>query len=297
MMFPMPKQASKSAAKKRPSAARPVKAPKLGQNFLADSSAARKIVEALGDIANAIVIEIGPGRGAITRLLAERAGRLIAIEYDRQLAAMLSMELTKHKNLEVIEADVLSVDFHALLRGKDPRTPVRVVGNLPYYITSDILLKLFAASIFPAASGGGFIEQIVVMVQKEVADRLAAKPGTRDYGLLSATAQMHGEVKRLLTLPPAAFAPAPKVHSSVVEIRIAPKFSELGVDARGFDRFLKLVFAQKRKTIFNNLRVEFDEKIARNALEEADISPSARAETLTLKQMAKLYRNLSPAEG
>src|SRR5947209_4284084 len=140
-------------------------------------------------------------------------------------------------------------------------------------------------------------ESSLVMVQKEVADRLSASPGTRDYGLLSATAQMHGSVRQLFTLPPEAFDPPPTVYSAVVQIRVAPRFAELGVDATGFDKFLKLVFAQKRKTILNNLRNEFEEAFAKDGLEEADIAPSARAETLTLEQMANLYRNLSPAEG
>lgn len=269
-------------------AARP---PKLGQNFINDAASAKKIVDALGDVSNSIVIEIGPGRGAITKLLQARTGKLIAIEYDRKLSALLKYDLLNAKNFELIEADVLTVDFNALLRGKDPATPVRVVGNLPYYITSDILLKLFAASV------SGTFEQLVVMVQKEVADRLAAAPGSRDYGLLSATAQMHARVRRLFVLPPGAFSPAPKVHSAVVEMRIAPRFAELGVDALGFDRFLKLLFAQKRKTILNNLKNQYDEPFSRNALEEAKIAASARAETLSLEKMAKLYRNLSPAEG
>ncbi len=263
-------------------------APKLGQNFLSDATAARRIVEALGDISKAIIIEIGPGRGVLTKLLQPHAGKLVAIEYDRQLAALLQLDF-HGKKIEILQADILSVDMPALLRGKDPHTPVRVVGNLPYYITSDILLKFFASA--------HLLDQLVIMVQKEVADRLAAAPGSRDYGLLSATAQMRARVRNLFTLPPGAFNPSPKVHSSVVDLRIAPRFAELGVDAAGFDRFLKLIFAQKRKTIFNNLRNGFEPPVARNALEEARIAPSARAESLTLEQMAKLYRNLSPAEG
>ncbi len=276
---------------KQAGAVKPQKKPKLGQNFLVDASAAGKILELLGDVSGAIVIEIGPGKGAMTRGLLERAGRLVAIEYDRQLAAMLKYEFLNEPKLEVIEADVLTVDFQALLRGKDPQVPVRVVGNLPYYITSDILLKLYAAAV------GGLIQQIVVMVQKEVAERITAAPGSRDYGLLSATTQMHARVRQVLTLPPGAFEPSPKVHSAVVDMRVAPRFAELGVDARGFDAFLKLVFGQKRKTILNNLRNGYPEELARDALEEAGVKASARAEGLTLEQMAKIYRNVSPAEG
>lgn len=269
--------------------ARLTRPPKLGQNFLADANIAGKIVDALGDVSRAIVLEIGPGKGALTKALQARAQKLIAIEYDRQIAAMLQLEMCGKDNVEIVQADIRNVDLRALLRGVPEQTPVRAIGNLPYYITSDILLKLFeTADLF---------ESIVVMVQKEVADRLAAIPGSRDFGLLSATAQMHGKVRSLFTVPPGAFSPPPKVHSAVVEIRFAPRFAELGVDATGFDKFLKLVFAQKRKTILNNLRTEYDEAFARNGLEEATIEPSSRAETLSLEQMAKLYRNLSPAEG
>ncbi|MBV9669916.1 MAG: ribosomal RNA small subunit methyltransferase A [Acidobacteriales bacterium] len=269
--------------------ARLTRPPKLGQNFLNDTAASRKIVDALGDVSRSIVIEIGPGKGAMTRLLQERASKLIAIEYDRQLAAMLQLDFCGKNNIEIVQADIRDVDLRALLRGIDREEPVRVVGNLPYYITSDILLKLLGAS--------DLFTLIVVMVQKEVADRLAASPGSRDYGLLSATAQMHGSVRKLFELPPTSFTPPPQVHSAVVEIRIAPRFPALGVDATGFDAFLKLAFAHKRKTIMNNLRAKYGEPLSRNALEEADIKPAARAESLTLEQMAALYRQLSPAEG
>lgn len=271
----------------------PAKKPKLGQNFLADQAAMRRIVEALGDISQTTVIEIGPGRGALTDLLAVRAGRLIAVELDRVLAAQLRMRYAKLPNVEVIEADILKVDIATMigkrpgpLRDLRPTEPLkaRFVGNLPYYITSDILLRLFQHH--------RCIETIVVMMQLEVAERLAARPGGREYGLLSATAQLHGDVEMLFKLPPGAFNPPPKVHSAVVRMHLAPRFDELQVDPAGFDSFLKQVFAQKRKTLHNNLREHYDEKLVKEAMSEAKVRSDARAEALSLEKMAQIYRVL-----
>jgi 16S rRNA (adenine1518-N6/adenine1519-N6)-dimethyltransferase len=267
--------------------------PKLGQHFLASESAARRIVEELGDISESTVIEIGPGRGALTALLAQRARRLIAIELDRVLAAQLRMQFAQTPNLEVIEGDVLSIDFDTIL-GPRPGfqrpgltvEPERahVVGNLPYYITSDILLHLFTYR--------RHFSSLVIMVQKEVADRLAAKPGTSEYGLLSATAQLYARVEKLFTLPPGAFAPPPKVHSTVVRLTIEPRLEKLLVPEAGFIQFLKLSFGQKRKTLWNNLKEEHDAGALKAALAETGIKPTVRAEALSLERSAALFRAL-----
>jgi 16S rRNA (adenine1518-N6/adenine1519-N6)-dimethyltransferase len=163
-----------------------------------------------------------------------------------------------------------------------------VVGNLPYYITSDILLRLLTER--------DYFDRIVIMVQLEVADRLAAVPGTRDYGLLSATAQLSGRVEKLFTLPPGAFSPPPEVDSAVLRIDIAPRFAELQVDEHGFIEFLKRSFAQKRKMLSSNLRQHFNPAVLRKALPAAGIEPGARAETVPLEQMAALYRELKGSE-
>ncbi len=266
------------------------KKPKLGQNFLVDRSAMQRIVDALGDISQSTVMEIGPGRGALTDFLAVRAGRLIAVELDRVLSAQLRMRYARLPNVEVMEADILKTDIATLvgkrpgpLRDLRPTEPIRakVVGNLPYYITSDILLALFASH--------RSIERIVVMVQLEVAERLAAKPGGSDYGLLSATAQLYGSVEKLFKLPPGAFSPPPKVHSAVVRVTIAPRFAELGVDESGFFQFLRLMFGQKRKTLFNNLRDSYDGAIVKQALASAKLRPDVRAEALSIEQTATVY--------
>ena len=267
--------------------------PKLGQNFLADSRAAKKIVAALEEIAQTLVVEIGPGKGALTETLATRAGRLIAIELDHRLAAELRYKYSRHANVEILEGDVLRIDFRTVLNRTigplndlRPNKPsrARVIGNLPYYITSDILLRLFE-----------FHDQfdvIVIMVQREVAERIAAAPGSRDYGLLSATTQLYGEVEKLFTLPPGAFSPPPKVHSSVLRLRIAPRFAELQVPPREFIDFLKVAFAMKRKTLLNNLKKTYADARIRSALKEANIRADVRAEALPLDKTAMVFRYL-----
>ena len=253
--------------------------PKLGQNFLVDPTAGVAVVDALGDISRDTVIEIGPGSGALTQILASRAHRIITIELDRELAARLRSEFPA---IEVIEADVLTIDIGAL--GMPPEK-LHVVGNLPYYITSPILLHLFEYS--------GSIANAVLMMQREVADRVAASPGSRDYGLLSATAQLYASIERVLTLPPTAFMPPPEVHSTVLRFTMRSRFAELDVAPEAFLPFLRQSFAQKRKTLGRNLRAaSFDARTVVEALKKAEIPPTARAEELSLERMAALWRAL-----
>src|SRR5260221_3884034 len=269
------------------------KKPRLGQNFLDDSSAAERIVDALGDVSQTVTVEIGPGRGALTQVLARRAGRLIAIELDRMLATQLRFSFSRWPHVEIIEADVLKLDFRTVLNRTigplndlRPLKPsrARVVGNLPYYITSDILLRLFE-----------FHEQfdvIVIMVQREVADRIAAHPGTRDYGMLAATAQLYTTVENLFTLPPEAFLPPPKVHSSVLRMTVAPRFAELQIKPAEFIGFLRTAFAMKRKTLLNNLKKDYREEIIRSSLKDAGVRADVRAEALPLETSAQVFRQL-----
>ena len=163
--------------------------PKFGQNFLVDDAARHAIVDALGDIGKRTVIEIGPGHGAITEILAGRCHRLIALELDRALAAELTFRFRDQPQVQIVEGDVLKTDFRALVPEGETAD---VIGNLPYYITSDILLQLFAAG------SAGLVARAVLMMQREVADRVSAAPGVRDYGLLSATAQMNAQVEQPL---------------------------------------------------------------------------------------------------
>jgi 16S rRNA (adenine1518-N6/adenine1519-N6)-dimethyltransferase len=280
----VPKVAAAPASRKKP---------KLGQHFLVDGVAALRIVEALGDISKCTVLEIGPGRGALTALLARRARRLIAVETDRVLAAQLRMAYGLVQNVEIIEGDILAIDLDAIFGPKpgttrpglnQPSEIVRVVANIPYFITSDILLRLFQYR--------KYFETLVLMVQREVASRLVAKPGS-EYGLLSATAQLYAQVENLFTLPPTAFDPPPKVYSSVVRLMMAPRFDDLRVPEKGFVDFLKHAFAQKRKTLWNNLKPVYPEAALKAALAKAKVKPTVRAEALSLDDSAAVYRGLT----
>lgn len=272
--------------------------PKLGQHFLRDESAAQKIVEALGDVSQKTVLEIGPGTGVLTRRLVARARRVIAIEFDKVLAAQLRMHFALAPNIEIIEGDVLAIDLDTIFGPKPGNSrpgleyspkPAHLVGNLPYYITSDILLRLFEYR--------RYFDTLVLMVQREVADRIAAKPGSSDYGLLSATAQLYTKVEKLFTLAPGAFDPPPKVHSTVLRLTIAPRLEQLRVAEDHFIDFLKLSFGQKRKTLWNNLKLEYEPATLKAALEKAGVKPNIRAEALPLEKTAALFRALSSQNG
>ncbi|MGA2887085.1 MAG: 16S rRNA (adenine(1518)-N(6)/adenine(1519)-N(6))-dimethyltransferase RsmA [Terracidiphilus sp.] len=259
--------------------------PKLGQHFLNDSQAIQRIASSIGDLARRTVVEIGPGRGAITGALADRAAHVLAIELDAQLAARLRAEFPPER-VTVLEQDVLSFNFdEARAKFAETDEPLLVVGNLPYSITSPILLKL--------AANYQALDRAVLMVQREVADRVVAPPGSRDYGLLSVTVQMYGPAERLFTLPPAAFAPPPDVHSTVFRWRFAPRFKELGIEEGGFLRFVRQCFAQKRKTLANNLRAAgIPPETVAVALNQTAVAPQARAEALSAEKFATLWRSL-----
>jgi 16S rRNA (adenine1518-N6/adenine1519-N6)-dimethyltransferase len=266
--------------------------PKLGQNFLVDSEAIQRIAASIGDLSGRTVVEIGPGRGAITAALAARAARVLAVELDPLLAAALRVEylLDATARVTVINEDALRFDFEkarADFAAASAAAGERllVVGNLPYGITSQILLKL--------AASHAALDRAVLMVQREVADRVTAQPGSRDYGLLSVTVQLYGPAQSLFTLPPAAFSPPPDVYSTVFRWRFAPRFDELGVEEASFLRFVRTAFAQKRKTLANNLRAAgVPPASVAAALDKAAIDPMARAEALSIESFAALWRFL-----
>jgi 16S rRNA (adenine1518-N6/adenine1519-N6)-dimethyltransferase len=268
--------------------------PKLGQNFLVDTEAIQRIAASIGDLTGRTVVEIGPGRGAITATLAARAAHVLAIELDHDLALHLRVQFASDR-VTVVEQDVLDFDFEkarADFAAASAAAGERllVIGNLPYGITSPILLKL--------AASHAALDRAVLMVQREVADRVVAQPGSRDYGLLSVTVQMHGPAQRLFTLPPSAFSPPPEVHSTVFRWRFAPRFAELGVEEATFLRFVRLCFAQKRKTLANNLRAAAIPPAAvAESLAEAGLSPLDRAEALSMESFAALWRCLEAKGG
>jgi 16S rRNA (adenine1518-N6/adenine1519-N6)-dimethyltransferase len=216
------------------------------------------------------VVEIGPGKGALTAHLLERADRVMAIEIDPILVQYLRAKFRGNERLELIEADVLKVDLGQW-------GPAAIAGNLPYYITSPILTKALAL-------GEGLL-RAVFLVQKEVADRLGAAPGSRDYGYLTVATQFLADVEYLFTVPPAAFRPVPKVESAVV--RLTPRREAPAVDRAAFLRFVSQAFQHKRKTLRNNLLEQYDRAVL-DALPEGKL----RAEQMSIDALAELYRRL-----
>jgi 16S rRNA (adenine1518-N6/adenine1519-N6)-dimethyltransferase len=256
---------------------------RLGQHFLASEGYRKRILDALHLTGHETVLEIGPGKGALTDMLAERAGKLVAVEIDPVLAAQMKERYAQNPKVEIVQGDILTVSLGGFT------SPVRVLGNLPYYITSPILLRLFEhARLF---------DQIVVMVQQEVAERIAAKPGSRDYSLLTVTAAYYTASDKpprlLFTIPPGAFNPPPRVYSAVVGMRIAPRNIE---GEAGFFHMAKASFAQKRKTLLNNLKPLYGLEEVRSAMAETKLAPSARAEELSVEELIALFLALgSPA--
>jgi 16S rRNA (adenine1518-N6/adenine1519-N6)-dimethyltransferase len=229
-----------------------------------------------------VFLEIGPGRGALTSPLATRIARVIAVEIDRDLAAALPARVPP--NVRVIEGDFLRVDVEAALRGE--RLPVRVIGNLPYNVSSPILFRLL-----DMAAEGRTFQDATLMLQKEVVDRLTATPGTRDYGALAIQVALVADVERLLTLPPGAFRPPPKVTSAVVRLRFRPAAADVG-NMQTFERVVRGIFLQRRKTLLNALRPVADSmgRASGEVLERAGVDPVRRPETLTLAEIARLCR-------
>ncbi len=261
---------------------------RFAQHFLEPAWVA-KVIKAVEAKPDENILEIGPGRAAITRPLADQCGRLLAIEVDRDLAA--DLEATRPANVTVMVGDVLEIDLAAALSGwlgapLGPAHPVRVVGNLPYNISSPILFSLLELA---AATGG--VRDAILMLQREVADRLVAKVGTGDYGVLTVLTGVHADVTRLLSLPPGAFRPAPQVHSAVVRLAFRPPTVDVP-DMAGFVRMVRTMFTQRRKTLSNALKPFGQERSVApaDALAAAGVDGRRRPETLNMGEMAALFR-------
>jgi 16S rRNA (adenine1518-N6/adenine1519-N6)-dimethyltransferase len=254
---------------------------RFGQHFL-EAAWVAKLIDALNTDPGDTFLEIGPGRGALTKPLIPRVRKVVAVEIDRDLAAELRR--SEDPRLRVVEGDFLEIDLDDALAGEP--LPVRVVGNLPYNVSSPILFKLLAAQ-----DGGRRFGDATLMLQREVSDRLTARPGTGDYGALAIQVALHADVTRLLTLPPGAFRPPPKVTSAVVRLRFRPPAADVG-DAAVFERVVRGVFLQRRKTLANALKPVADSfgRSAPQLLDTAGIDGSRRPETLHLEEMARLAR-------
>jgi 16S rRNA (adenine1518-N6/adenine1519-N6)-dimethyltransferase len=275
----MPRTNSAGAGSRRPPGLRAKK--RFGQHFL-ESAWVNKLINAVGPSADDTFLEIGPGRGALTKVLANRVRRVVAVEIDRDLAASLPDQVPA--NVRVIEGDFLHVDLEAALTGED--IPLRVIGNLPYNVASPILFALL-----DAADEGRRFSDATLMLQKEVADRLVATAGTADYGALAIQVSLMASVDRILTLPPGAFRPPPKVTSAVVRLRFHAPSEQVG-DRATFERVVRGVFLQRRKTLLNALKPVADSfsRSAAEVIEQAAVDPTKRPEALTLAEMARLAR-------
>jgi 16S rRNA (adenine1518-N6/adenine1519-N6)-dimethyltransferase len=253
---------------------------RLGQNFLVDEAHARRIVNALAPRAGETVVEIGPGRGALTSLLVESGARVVAVEFDRELEPMLRGRFGGRENFELVEADALEVDFCSAIR---PAASARVVANLPYNISTAILQRLVAQR--------RCVTEMVLMLQREVVERITAPPGSTERGYLSVLVEAFCEAEPLFDVPPGAFRPVPKVWSTVARLRVREDALP-GADDPLLWRVVSAGFAQRRKTIRNNLRSAPSELRAlvgsaggaSLALEAAGVGPQRRAETLTLDE-------------
>jgi 16S rRNA (adenine1518-N6/adenine1519-N6)-dimethyltransferase len=256
--------------------AKPYKQPfakrSFGQNFLVDQNVVQKIIRALDVQPEDTIVEIGSGRGALTETLVEKAGRVIAIELDRDLIPVLTARFGVFKNFELVAVDALDADFGKMIGSEEP---VKLVANLPYNISTAILQKL--------SDQRQHFSELILMFQKEVVDRITARPGHKERGFLSVLVEASFESEKLFDVPGKAFRPVPKVMSSVV--RLTPKPSILSDEAH-FRKVVSRGFLQKRKTIFNNFKSEFDD--AQSVLQAAGIDPGRRAETLDLQEWIRL---------
>jgi 16S rRNA (adenine1518-N6/adenine1519-N6)-dimethyltransferase len=252
----------------------------LGQHFLEDRRILERIVDALDPNASDTVIEIGPGRGSLTEALVPRVGRLVLVEYDRALAARLRERYARTPSVSIVEADVLEVSLASLAEG-----PFKLIGNVPYYITTPILFHALEA---PRAA------RIVLLVQREVADRIAAAPGSKTYGALSVNVQAVATARIAFRVAPGSFNPPPKVESAVVVIEPRPDPVVNAPDEDSFRRFVQDAFGMRRKQMRRVVRAiaSLDAETADGALERASIEPSVRPETLSPADFARLRREL-----
>ena len=257
---------------------------KFGQNFLIDTHVLEKIISAAGITKNDCVLEIGPGIGTMTQYLAENAGHVVAVEIDRNLIPILKETLADYDNVTVINEDILRVDIKALAEEYNGGKPIKVVANLPYYITTPIIMGLFESGV-P-------IDNITVMVQKEVADRMKEGPGSKDYGALSLAVQYYAKPEIIANVPPNCFIPRPNVGSAVIRLT---RHKEMPVEVKDPILMFKIIrasFNQRRKTLQNGLgnapELPYTKEQIAAAIAEMGLTPTIRGEALSLAQFAQL---------
>ena len=257
---------------------------KFGQNFLIDTHVLEKIISAAGITKNDCVLEIGPGIGTMTQYLAENAGHVVAVEIDRNLIPILKETLADYDNVTVINEDILRVDIKALAEEYNGGKPIKVVANLPYYITTPIIMGLFESGV-P-------IDNITVMVQKEVADRMKEGPGSKDYGALSLAVQYYAEPEIVANVPPNCFIPRPNVGSAVIRLTRHKEMPVAVKDPALMFKIIRASFNQRRKTLQNGLgnasELPYTKEQIAAAIAEMGLTPTIRGEALSLAQFAQL---------
>ena len=265
---------------------------KFGQNFLIDTHVLDKIIDASGVTEDDFVLEIGPGIGTMTQYLCENAREVAAVEIDKNLIPILADTLSAYDNVEVINDDILKVDINKLAEEKNGGKPIKVVANLPYYITTPIIMGLFESHV-P-------VESITVMVQKEVADRMQVGPGTKDYGALSLAVQYYAKPYIVANVPPNCFMPRPKVGSAVIRLTRHAETPVQVDDEKLLFQIIRASFNQRRKTLANGLKnyegLSFEKETIEAAIAECGFSPSVRGEALSLEEFAKLANVLGRAK-
>lgn len=257
---------------------------KFGQNFLIDTHVLEKIMDSAEITKEDCVLEIGPGIGTMTQYLAERAGRVVVVEIDKNLIPILEDTLSEYDNITIINNDILKVDVNRIAEELNGGKPIKVVANLPYYITTPIIMGLFESHV-P-------LESITIMVQKEVADRMQVGPGTKDYGALSLAVQFYAKPEIVANVPPNCFIPRPNVGSAVIRLTRYPKPPVQVEDEKMMFALIRASFNQRRKTLVNGLtnapELNLTKEKVTEILEKMGLSPTVRGETLTLEQFAQL---------
>lgn len=262
---------------------------KFGQNFLIDTHVLEKIIASAGITKDDFVLEIGPGIGTMTQYLCENAREVVAVEIDRNLIPILSDTLSAYDNVTVINEDILKLDLNKLAEEKNGGKPIKVVANLPYYITTPIIMGLFENHV-P-------LESITVMVQKEVADRMQVGPGTKDYGALSLAVQYYAKPEIAANVPPNCFMPRPNVGSAVIKLTCHEKPPIEVEDEKLMFQLIRASFNQRRKTLQNGLNNSPEIKLSKEqiaeVIEELGLPAAVRGEALTLEQFAQLSNQIS----
>ncbi len=254
----------------------------LGQNFLIDENILQKIVKGAAVSKEDRIIEVGPGIGTLTQALAQRAERVIAVEIDKNLIPILKETLSPYSNVKIIHGDILKVDFHELME-EESESPIKVIANLPYYATTPIVMK-FLEERWP-------LHSLTLMVQKEVAERMRAAPGGKDYGALSVAVQYYCDVEMIAKVPKTVFIPQPNVDSAVIRLTLLPEPNVQLKDERIFFAVVKAAFGQRRKMLLNALAgstLGFDKETIHQVFIQTGIDGSRRGESLTIEEFAKL---------